>query len=132
MDVKKWLGQYRLALREAVECIRELDAIDIAIRSPNMDGMPRGSAKGDNVERLAILRITLEERAMKARDKALRIADEIYDAIDSLEDSSQRQALRYHYIGGMTWEQVAMEMCMSLRTVHRIHGQALNELRRKL
>ena len=130
METKKWLSQYRAALREAVECINELDAVDIAIRSPNMDGMPKGSVKGDNVERLAILRLTLEARVDKARDRALKIADAINDAIDGLEDSDQRRALRLRYLGGFSWEQVAMTMNRSVRTIHRLHGQALNELRR--
>lgn len=130
MEVKKWLHQYRDALQEAVECIERLDEADIVIKSPRMDGMPQAAASGDNVERLAILRVTLEARANRARDKALRLADEINDAIDGLANSDQRRVLRLRYISGYCWEQVAISMHMSLRTVHRVHGQALNELRR--
>lgn len=130
MDVKKWLHQYRAAIREAVECIERLEEADIAVKSPRIDGMPRGATSGDNVEQMAILRTMLEDRATRARDRALQLSDEINDAIDGLDNSDQRRVLRLRYINGYCWEQVAISMNMSVRTVHRVHGQALNELRR--
>lgn len=127
MDVKQWLGQYQKAIKFAERCFRDLDTS--YLRSPKMDGMPRGSVNGDNVERMAIHELELQERAEKAREEALKLADEIYDAIDGLEDYGQKMVLVLRYIYGFNWDEVAMNTNMSLRTVHRLHGRALEILR---
>lgn len=129
MDIKAWLGQYQKALRFAEKCFRDLD--QGYLKSPNMDGMPRGSVKGDNVERMAIHELELRERAERTREEALRLADEIYEAIDSLEDYGQKMVLVLRYIYGYGWDEVANNTGTSLRTVHRLHGRALEILRRK-
>ena len=130
MDIKVWLGQYRKALDYALKCFRELDAIDVSVKSPNMDGMPRSTMSGDNVERMAIRRVVLYERAEKARKEAMDLAEQIYDTIESLEDYGQRTVLVLRYIYGYSWEEVAQNMDTSRRTVLRLHGRALEILRR--
>ena len=129
MDIKNWLGQYQKAIRYAEKCFQDLDSLGV-IKSPNMDGMPRGEIKGDNVERMAIHQMELRERAEKARNEALRLADEIYDTIDTLEDYGQKMVVVLRYIYGYTWDEVAINTGTSLRTVHRLHGRALEILRR--
>ena len=128
MDIKNWLGQYQKAMRYAEKCFVELD--QSYLRSPKMDGMPRGSVSGDNVERMAIHELELRERAEKAREEALRLADEIYDAIEGLEDYGQKMVLVLRYVYGYGWDEVAINTGTSLRTVHRLHGRALEILRR--
>ena len=130
MDIKTWLGLYRKALDYAIKCFRELDSVDVSVKSPNMDGMPRCTSTGDNVERIAIMRVALSDRADKARREALEMAEEIYNTIETLEDYGQRTVLILRYIYGYSWDEVANNMETSIRTVHRLHGRALEKLRR--
>ncbi len=130
MDVKAKLEQYRKALLYAEKCFLELDAVT-ALKSPGMSGMPRGSDRGDNLERMAIRVIASKERAEKARAKVLKEMDEIEAMIESLEDNEQKAVLRLRYIKGYTWEEVATRLYRSTATIYRIHGSALQELRRR-
>lgn len=131
MDVKKKLRSYLPALRYAVVCANRLDAIrETLLKSPKMDGMPRASTVG-GLELMAATIEAEERRLDRARKKALAILDEIEDMIDSLEDYDGKKVLRLHYIGGLTWDQVAVESHWSESTVRRIHGRALEELRRR-
>ncbi len=131
MDVKKILRQYQPALRYAQKCFEDLDdAREASVRSPRMDGMPRGGGGGGLEEQIARID-ALERRAAKAREKALVLAEEIEEMIELLEDYDQKAVIRMRYIKGETWEGVATNLYMSERTACRIHGRALEELRRK-
>ena len=86
MDVKQTLRQYWQALTYAQKCFRELDdARNEGLRSPRLDGMPRGG--GGNGLDAQVARIdALERREAKAREKALGLAEEIEEMIEGLED----------------------------------------------
>lgn len=130
MEVKTYLRSYQPALKYWELCTRRLDeARDIGVRSPKMDGMPRSGA-GGGIE-MQIDRIMAAERRLnKARDEALEILEGIEDMIESLENFDQKRILRLRYIDGLTWDEVAMDAGFSERSVRRIHGRALEELRR--
>ena len=65
------------------------------------------------------------------RDVAGKIAylvwlkGEINTAIDALEMRDEQLVLRYRYLDDCTWEEISRMLNVSLRTVHRIHGSAL-------
>ena len=42
-----------------------------------------------------------------------------------LEDVNQQMVITKRYLDGETWEQIAVDMDMALRSVHKLHGQAL-------
>ena len=131
MDVKMKLRSYLPAFRYAITCADRLDAIrGTLIKSPKMDGMPRSQSVG-GLEIIAAAIDAEEKRLTKARTKALAILDEIEDMIDSLDDYDAKKVMRLHYIDGLTWEQVATASHWSESTVRRIHGRALEELRRR-
>lgn len=98
-------------------------------RSQRMDGMPR-SGPGENY--------VLEER-MDQKTELLQLlkekAQELVEAMEVIEhaieklEPRERHLVRLHYIDGLTWEQVAVEMGYSWRQVHRIHGDALAKLK---
>ena len=75
--------------------------------------------------------LAAEKRLNRARDEALKILDDIEDMIESLEDFDQKTVLRLKYIDGLTWDEVALQANWSERSVRRIHGRALEELRRR-
>ena len=73
----------------------------------------------------------LERRAAKAREKALGLAEEIEEMIEGLEDNTQKSVLSLHYLKGYSWVKVGMVLHYTDRNVRRIHGKALEELRRR-
>jgi DNA-directed RNA polymerase specialized sigma24 family protein len=42
-----------------------------------------------------------------------------------IENREEQVLLRYRYIDGFSWEEISQMLNVSLRTVHRIHGAAL-------
>ena len=56
----------------------------------------------------------------------LQLKEEINAAIDMLANRDEQLLLRYRYLDGFTWEEIARMLNVSIRTVHRIHKSALN------
>ena len=46
-------------------------------------------------------------------------------AIDRLASREEQLVLRYRYLDNCSWEEISRMLNVSLRTVHRIHGSAL-------
>lgn len=92
--------------------------------------MPRAGTGPEGLEQQIERILAAEERLEKARAKALEIMDRVENMVDTLENHDQKRVIRLRYIDGMTWDQLARETHWSERTVYRIHGAALEELRR--
>ena len=124
MTTKEWLMQYRIAKAAAERCYEDLDAADVLLRSPSYTGMPKGTNESDISDTVAQLE-RLRRRAESAREKAIRLADEISEAIEEVPDGQERMLLWMRYIYVRNWYEISDAMHMSLRTVHRMHGIAL-------
>ena len=48
-----------------------------------------------------------------------------------VEDDKKRQVLNMYYLFCKSWEQIAAELNVSLRYIHKLHGYALEEISRK-
>lgn len=59
---------------------------------------------------------------------SLAAAEEIATAIKNVRDTTLRAVLWNRYIKEMTWQQVALEMNYSIRSVHSLHSKALEQL----
>lgn len=53
------------------------------------------------------------------------LKEEINKAIDKLDNRDEQLLLRYRYLDNYTWEEIAAMLNVSIRSVHRIHGMAL-------
>ena len=53
------------------------------------------------------------------------LEEEINKAIDKLDNCDEQLLLRYRYMDNCTWEEIAAMLNVSIRSVHRIHGMAL-------
>ena len=130
-DIKSFLKSYLPALRSAERWFKEWDmAEDVSVKSPKLDGMPRSSGV-HGLELQVELIERCRHRAEKERDRALAILDKIEDMVEKLEDPDYRRIIRDRYIIGMEWMDVAEDVHMSERTVYRVHGKALAEMRRR-
>ena len=68
---------------------------------------------------------SLEKLIEEAQQRQLEFSAEIADEISKLEDVKQEMVLTLRYIEGLTWEEIADEMDLSVRTVQKLHGRGL-------
>ena len=66
-----------------------------------------------------------EQRINEKIDKLVDLKTEIDAAIDQMENVEERLLLKYRYLKNESWEDIAMDLNVSYRTVHRIHASAL-------
>ena len=131
MTAKEYLkGAYLLDKQINVE-IQELDLLK-SMRG-QVQGMLYGERIGTNSNRNleAPFIKTIEkiwEREQRINEKIDRLVDlktEMDAAIDQVENTEERLLLKYRYLKNDSWEDIAMELNVSYRTVHRIHASAL-------
>ncbi len=70
----------------------------------------------------------IDEAQQDVADKVARLItlrEEISSQISLLSDRDEQLVLRFRYVDGCTWEDIAGILNVSVRTVHRIHGSAL-------
>lgn len=91
---------------------------------------PRGGGTiyGKTEEILAKI-VDLENEIDADIDQLVAIRDEIKAVIESVEDDRERLLLQYRYLDGKTFEWIAVEMNYSWRQIHRLHSQALTNLK---
>jgi DNA-directed RNA polymerase specialized sigma subunit len=133
IDAKQYLKQaYRL--NELIESdVQELDRLrDLAssISSSQFSDMPHSASRNTEAPFVKYVGriIEMEQKIKSEIDRYVDLQNEIRETINKLKNNDEKLLLRYKYIFFMTWEEVAEKMNVSMRTVHRIHGNALNNL----
>ena len=71
--------------------------------------------------------IELENKMNTDIDQLIQIRNEIEKSI-SLLSSPLDLLMRYKYIDGLTWEEIAVKMNYSYRNICYLHGKALNKI----
>ena len=104
----------------------------------NMRGTIQGCSYGEkvgsnpnrNTEALFIKTIEkiweYEQKIDAKIDKLVDLCSEINASIEKMENPEERLLLKYRYLKNESWEDIAYELNVSYRTVHRIHASALN------
>lgn len=89
-----------------------------------------GSNPNRNTEALFIKTIEkiweYEQKIDAKIDKLVDLRSEINASIEKMENPEERLLLKYRYLKNESWEDIAYELNVSYRTVHRIHASALN------
>ena len=73
----------------------------------------------------------IEEEIAESTAKLQQSKHQIEEAINSLEDATERDVLWYRYIKGLTFEKIAVEMNYSWRHIFRKHKQAVVKINLK-
>ena len=128
MTAKEYLRQYEKAVHRARRYREEYEneswLLD-AIRSlSNNDGMPHGSGISRPTEEKALRLVDKRLRLIDAEVEALRIKQELFDFIDSI-DGDEGEVLFRRYISLEFWKDIASEMKYSERAIYKIHQRAL-------
>jgi len=70
----------------------------------------------------------LKQKVIYYRYQKVKICSGLYDKIENLEAEQGKRLLKYRYIRGYRWEEIADKMGYSSRQVFNIHSNALNAL----
>ncbi len=130
MTAKEYLNQAR-HLDALINCrLREIDywkELSSSVSGMRFDGMPHSPNRPTEAPFVRCLeKIDEIQRSVEEKITYLvRLKEEINTAIDKLENRDEQLVLRYRYLDNCTWEEISRMLNVSLRTVHRIHGSAL-------
>lgn len=94
----------------------------------NFSPTPGGGESSSPIERPMDKVDELERKITQAIDELADIRMEIEAVLGQLEDDTLRELMKYRYIDGLTWEQVAEKMHYSWRHTCRLHGEALAKI----
>lgn len=72
--------------------------------------------------------IDTQEEINAEIDRLVDLKREVTEVIRQVRDPSCQVVLEYRYICYRSWEEIADEMKLNVRSVYRIHGQALREV----
>lgn len=134
MTAKQYLRQaYRLndLINSDLAELEQLKILSTSVSSPNLSGMPSsGTRKQEAPFVNAVMKIIELEKVIDAEiDRFVDLKKEIRDVINKVPDNSQKLVLKLRYIQFLKWESVAVEMDLSLKQVHRIHNEALKNVK---
>ena len=130
MTAKEYLNQAR-HLDALINCrLREIDYwkdLSSGVSGMRFDGMSHNPNRPTEAPFVRCLeKIDEIQRSVEEKITYLvRLKEEINTAIDKLENRDEQLVLRYRYLDDCTWEEISRMLNVSLRTVHRIHGSAL-------
>ena len=125
-----WLNRYREAealyhrlsyrLAEAQEAARHM--------TQNLCAVPGGSGDGQALARAVERDQEAEERAYAQQAVCDALYSEIENVLVQVRNNQGYVALHKYYLNCLTWEQVAEDMDVSLRWVHTLRRNAVEEL----
>lgn len=123
-EKKKILMSYRRLSQQEKAIVEQIDELTL-LKSPRLDGMPRGSPDPSDLSEIVAKAGDIFDKWQKLLDKKYAALSVITDEIEKLPNETEKTLLMLRYINGKTFEQVAVEMGYSWRHTLRIHGQAL-------
>lgn len=134
MTAKQYLRQaYRLndLINSDLAELEQLKVLSTSVSSPNLSGMPSSGTKKQEAPFVnAVMKIIELEKVIDAEiDRFVDLKKEIRDVINKIPDNNQKLVLKLRYIQFLKWESVAAEMDLSLKQVHRIHNEALKNVK---
>lgn len=129
-EKKSILLEYRAIERRINRLIDEKGAWNAkaTATTSSFSDMPRSGGGSDKIQTTVEKIIEIEEKLDHEIDALVDLRNRIETAVEKLEDGRLRDVMRYRYIDGMKWEQIAVEMHYSYMQVCRLHGKALLEI----
>lgn len=131
MTAKEYLKRAYLLDKQIQVEVKELE--QLRDMRGTIQGCSYGEKIGSNPNRnleapfvKTIEKIWEYEQKIDARiNRLVDLRAEINAAIEAMENPEERLLLKYRYLKKRDWEDIALELNVSYRTVHRIHASAL-------
>ena len=132
MKVKEYLSQLFWIDRDIQTLMDErAEILSSTFKSPIWSDMKVQSSTGKQLEDLYVELAEYSDRIIEKSDELIRLKIKISNQIDEIEETQLRVLLRLRYTMGLSWEQVAQNMNLDVRWVHRIHNKALIQFDKK-
>lgn len=131
MTFKEFLTQaskLNKAIDSAILQIAEWREFSVKSRSYLSAGKNPSRGRSSSIEQIVTKIMLAEEQLNKDIDRYVDVKNEIRSFIALLSDPEERAVLERHYLLGQTWDVVATESFVCLRTIHSLHSRALKKL----
>jgi len=133
MTAKQYLRQaYRLneLINSHIREVEQLRLISTSVPSTDFskERVQGGQLPGDRMSNIIGKIVDLEKQINDEVDSFVDLKKEIHDVIEAVKNPNERLVLRCRYIEFFTWEQVSDCMSYSIKQVHRIHSEALQNV----
>ena len=128
MTAKEFLSRYRSAHREAQDIELRMTQLRLKYAAPSAirySDMPTAHDSNHDLSDYAARMDELEEMLIEKYTRCIGIEIDIHTRLDKMDNQTEREVLRYRYIDGLTWEQIAERIGYTRRNATRIHGNAL-------
>ncbi len=128
MTAKEYLQQYRHIQREIEDIDRRMAQIRLKYAAPsaiNYSDMPKAHNSEHDLSDYIVKMDELTDYMISKYTRLRGIEVDIYKRVDNMENQKERELLRYRYIDGMTWTEIAEALGTTERNVYFIHGRAL-------
>lgn len=133
MMSKEFLRQaYRLneLINSDLEELQNLRELSRSISSPVFEEKISGTKSTDPpFVRYVGKIIDLEKQIQQEVDRLVKLKSDIREAINQMQNVDEKLLLRYRYINFLNWEEICVNLNVSIRTVHRLHSSALQHLK---
>lgn len=133
MTAKEFLNQaYRLneLINSDLEELQNLRDLSRSVSSPVLDEkVSRTKSTDPPFEKYVIRIIDLEQQIQHEVERLIKLKSDIREAINQMENVDEKLLLRYRYINFLNWEEICVNLNVSMRTVHRLHSSALQHLK---
>ena len=131
MITKEELKEHYRLKQETVELEETIEKLQLQAQSvgaTRITGAPAGSGSPDKIiDNLSRIEKLIQYYQQKL-EKLLIQQKRVEEAIESLP-ANERLLMRYRYIDGLDWIDVAANMNYSWQHTHRIHAKALAKLK---
>lgn len=128
MTAKEYLQRYKTAQKEAEDVELRITQLRLRYAAPSAieySDMPRAHDSEHDLSDYMAKMDELTSYLVEKYKRCMGIEVDIYQRLDSMDRQEEREVLRYRYIDGMTWEQIAQRTGYVLRHIYRLHGNAL-------
>lgn len=129
---KEYLSQARNLDKHIITKMQMIDSFNaLATRcTATYSDMPKAPNQSNSrLEECVLEIISLEERITADMKTLLDIKSEIIRVIQAVPNLEYQSLLMKRYVCGETWEEIATDMNYGLRYIHKLHGQALQEVK---
>lgn len=130
-EKKQWLRRYREAEKTYQNLSYRLAEAQAATRhiTQNYSATPGGSRDGQNLARAVEREDEAERKAYNQLAVCDRLFNEIEAALIQVPVYNGYLILHKYYLNGLTWEQIATDLGLSIRWVHRLRRFAIEHLK---
>ena len=132
LEIKDYLREVRHDhLRAEVLCARAEKYREMATRATGRTDAMRlsGTPGRSKVEQYVLEMVDVHAELEKEISQLMQYTREAEKLIATLRDERYRSVLQLRYLCGYDWQEIADRLHFSLRWTHKLHGEALQELK---